>query len=218
MLVSPTVFANTSANINVLGEIKPPTCLINGASQSDVVFTLPTISPRFLKKSNNYDISNVEKIKKEITITCDAETYLTFKVSDTYPSMGNGLASYLYYFSLVSSKETDKEVGAIMFGYEDMKVDSNEAYISTVLPSTSTSTNTNVLYKNTLAGWSKTNNRITSDAALLPVLKSGRIFSFTLSNILTYIYPTDNLIATGIDLTSEVNYQGEAILTFNFGV
>ncbi|MDD9341580.1 MAG: fimbrial protein [Providencia heimbachae] len=216
MLVSPTVFANTSANINVLGEIKPPTCLINGASQSDIIFSLPTISPKFLLKSSSYDLSKLEKVKKEITVICDAETYLTFKTSDAYASTGSSMSQYPYYFSLVSSKETEKSIGSILFSYTDIKVDSNKAYISAVLPSGNT--NVMVLYKNALTGWSKSENDLASNAELFKVLKSGKVFAFSINNEATYIDSIDRLTASGIDLASEVNYQGEVVLTFNFGV
>ncbi len=216
MLVSPTVFANTSANINVLGEIKPPTCLINGANQSDIIFSLPTISPRFLLKSSSYDISKLGKIKKEITVVCDAETFLTFNASDVYANIIHSMSTSPYFFSVVSSKEVDKSIGSMLFVYEDVKVDSIKAYISAVLPKGQT--NPIVLSKNALIGWSKSENASASNAELFKVLKSGKIFSLSLVNSSTYINSIDSLTASGIDLASEVNYQGEVILTFNFGV
>lgn len=83
-IISTNAFAAPPvANIQVTGAIKPPTCTVNGAEQNNVIFDFGKISPTIIPQTKNYEYQ-AATVKKNITITCDAETYLTFKTTDTY--------------------------------------------------------------------------------------------------------------------------------------
>lgn len=128
ILMSPAVFAGTSANIKVSGVVKMPTCLINGHEQSDIIFELVKTSPRYLSQTSYTVLQS--PVKKNVTITCDAETYLTYRATDTYQSTPWPTASGDNYFFMVNSDHTDKSIGAVVFSVSDVTIDAKTAFVA----------------------------------------------------------------------------------------
>ncbi len=134
-VISTPVLAKTPiANLKINGDIKPPTCTINGATQSDVIFDLGKISPSLIPKSSNY-IYPHNTTSTNVTIECDANTYLTFKATDTYVNSQLDLdqtsktkASGI--FHLVNKDQVDTSVGGILFVWYNVTVDGKPAFIS----------------------------------------------------------------------------------------
>ena len=83
-IISAPVLAKTpAANLKINGDIKPPTCTVHGATQSDVIFDYGVISPTLIPQSKNYEYP-LATGKNTVTVECDAKTYLTFVASDTW--------------------------------------------------------------------------------------------------------------------------------------
>ncbi|WP_421649299.1 hypothetical protein [Moellerella wisconsensis] len=72
-----------ASKIKVTGDIKPPTCTVNGSTQNNLVFDLGKISPSLIPQSTIYKY-DIKTAQGTITVACDANTYLTFKAIDTY--------------------------------------------------------------------------------------------------------------------------------------
>lgn len=208
ILISPAVSASTTANVKVSGEIKMPTCLINGNEQSDFIFELINISTNQLHKTSYMTFSSPRKNK--LTVTCDAETYLAYSATDTYENTPWNTLDTAQRFSMVLSDDTDKSIGAVMFTVSDVTIDSKEAVISTRGYGGNYS---KYLPKSVLNSFS---TEYSSD--LSNKFTSGQVFSVSFSTDTFYIGSTDELTDTGIDLASSVDYQAEAVLAFNFGI
>ncbi|WP_424769476.1 fimbrial protein, partial [Proteus mirabilis] len=199
--------------------IKPPTCTINGATQSDMIFDYRVISPTLIPQSKNYEYPN-GIVQNTVTIECDAKTYLTFVASDTYDSAelaNNTLAQ----FHLVDKENPETAVGAASFLWEDVTVDSKPAYISRANDVTITETNYyNVLYKGATNGWTseqQKGNVSKESLALIP----GEVFQAVFKDVYkipSFLLSKDALNKKGIDLSNGLDFMGEAVLTFNFGV
>ncbi len=53
-LLCSSAFSAPIGNLKVAGDIKPPTCTVNGATQSDVIFDYGRISPSLIPVSSVY--------------------------------------------------------------------------------------------------------------------------------------------------------------------
>ncbi|EOV8629492.1 TPA: fimbrial protein, partial [Proteus mirabilis] len=51
VISTPVLAKAPVANLKINGDIKPPTCTINGATQSDVIFDYGVISPTLIPQS-----------------------------------------------------------------------------------------------------------------------------------------------------------------------
>ncbi|HGN1887798.1 TPA: fimbrial protein, partial [Proteus mirabilis] len=51
IISTPVLAKSPVANLKINGDIKPPTCTINGATQSDVIFDYGVISPTLIPQS-----------------------------------------------------------------------------------------------------------------------------------------------------------------------
>ncbi|SUC07090.1 fimbrial subunit [Proteus mirabilis] len=110
-VISTPVLAKTPvANLKINGDIKPPTCTVHGATQSDVIFDYGVISPTLIPQSKNYEYP-LATGKNTVTVECDAKTYLTFVASDTYDSaeLANDTTGQ---FHLVDKANPEAAVGA----------------------------------------------------------------------------------------------------------
>ena len=56
IISTPVLAKSPVANLKINGDIKPPTCTINGATQSDVIFDYGVISPTLIPQSKIYSI------------------------------------------------------------------------------------------------------------------------------------------------------------------
>ncbi|HBH6860737.1 TPA: DUF1120 domain-containing protein, partial [Proteus mirabilis] len=216
---TPVLAKSPVANLKINGDIKPPTCTINGATQSDVIFDYGVISPTLIPQSTVYSYSDIG-VQNTVTIECDAKTYLTFTASDTYADTELSVNNTSGWFHLVDKANPETAVGAAFFAWDNVTVDSKPAYISRAndVSITGTSYN-NALYKGPTNGWTSEKQTSVDKNAL--TLISGEIFQASFRQGLTmstFILSRDELSKKGIDLSNGLDFMGEAVLTFNFGV
>ncbi|TPW88806.1 DUF1120 domain-containing protein, partial [Proteus mirabilis] len=207
------------ANLKINGDIKPPTCTVNGATQRDVIFDYGVISPTLIPQSTVYSYSDIG-VQNTVTIECDAKTYLTFTASDTYADTELSVNNTSGWFHLVDKANPETAVGAAFFAWDNVTVDSKPAYISRAndVSITGTSYN-NALYKGPTNGWTSEKQTSVDKNAL--ALISGEIFQASFRQgmtMSTFILSRDELSKKGIDLSNGLDFMGEAVLTFNFGV
>ncbi|AUU36069.1 DUF1120 domain-containing protein [Proteus mirabilis] len=222
IISTPVLAKSPVANLKINGDIKPPTCTVNGATQRDVIFDYGVISPTLIPQSTVYSYSDIG-VQNTVTIECDAKTYLTFTASDTYADTELSVNNTSGWFHLVDKANPETAVGAASFLWEDVTVDSKPAYISRANDVTITETNYyNVLYKGATNGWTS-EQQISVDKNALTLI-SGKIFQSNFrqgtesSSNQTFILSRNELSKKGIDLSNGLDFMGEAVLTFNFGV
>ncbi len=219
IISTPVLAKSPVANLKINGDIKPPTCTINGATQSDVIFDYGVISPTLIPQSKIYSYSDIG-VQNTVTIECDAKTYLTFTTSDTYDNTELSVNNTSGWFHLVDKKNPETAVGATLFVWDNVTVDSKPAYISRAndVAITGDSFN-NVLYKGATNGWTSEKQSGVNKNSLK--LISGEIFQSNFRQGMTqntFILSRDELSKKGIDLSNGLDFMGEAVLTFNFGV
>ncbi|WP_258311825.1 DUF1120 domain-containing protein, partial [Proteus mirabilis] len=191
------------ANLKINGDIKPPTCTINGATQRDVIFDYGVISPTLIPQSTVYSYSDIG-VQNTVTIECDAKTYLTFTASDTYADTELSVNNTSGWFHLVDKANPETAVGAAFFAWDNVTVDSKPAYISRAndVSITGTSYN-NALYKGPTNGWTSEKQTSVDKNAL--ALISGEIFQASFRQgmtMSTFILSRDELSKKGIDLSN----------------
>ncbi|HEK1815094.1 fimbrial protein [Proteus mirabilis] len=218
-IISAPVLAKTpAANLKINGDIKPPTCTVHGATQSDVIFDYGVISPTLIPQSKNYEYP-LATGKNTVTVECDAKTYLTFVASDTYDSaeLANDTTGQ---FHLVDKANPETAVGAAFFIWTNITVDGKPAYISRANDVAITGNKfNNVLYKGPTNGWTSEQQSDINKNSLS--LISGEIFQANFSQgktSRTFILSKDALSKKGIDIADGLDFVGEVVLTFNFGV
>ncbi|WP_368940090.1 fimbrial protein [Proteus mirabilis] len=219
VISTPVLAKAPVANLKINGDIKPPTCTINGVTQSDVIFDYGVISPTLIPKSTIYSYP-ASIAQNTVTIECDAKTYLTFVASDTYADTELSVNNTSGWFHLVDKANPEIAVGATLFVWDNITVDSKPAYISRAndVAITGDSFN-NVLYKGATNGWTSEKQSGVNKNSLK--LISGEIFQSNFRQGMTkntFILSRDELSKKGIDLSNGLDFMGEAVLTFNFGV
>ena len=219
IISTPVLAKSPVANLKINGDIKPPTCTINGATQSDVIFDYGVISPTLIPQSKIYSYP-ASMVQNTVTVECDAKTYLTFVASDTYDNTELSVNNTSDWFHLVDKANPETAVGAAYFAWDNVTVDGKPAYISRAndVSITGTSYN-NALYKGPTNGWTSEKQTSVDKNAL--ALISGEIFQASFRQgmtMSTFILSRDELSKKGIDLSNGLDFMGEAVLTFNFGV
>ncbi|HEK0622459.1 MAG: fimbrial protein [Proteus mirabilis] len=219
IISTPVLAKSPVANLKINGDIKPPTCTINGVTQSDVIFDYGVISPTLIPQSKIYSYP-ASMAQNTVTIECDAKTYLTFTASDTYADTELSVNNTSGWFHLVDKANPETAVGATLFVWDNVTVDSKPAYISRAndVAITGDSFN-NVLYKGATNGWTSEKQSGVNKNSLK--LISGEIFQSNFRQGMTqntFILSRDELSKKGIDLSNGLDFMGEAVLTFNFGV
>lgn len=224
-VISTPVLAKTPiANLKINGDIKPPTCTVNGATQSDVIFNLGKISPSLIPKSSNY-IYPHDITFSNVTIECDAKTYLTFKATDTYVDTpleleGNNQTKASGIFHLVNKDQVDTSVGGILFIWYNVTVDGKPSFISRANDATvGFSDDKAVMVKDVTNGWTAKQQENVNKNNL--DLISGQVFSANFKPgkaSSAFLLSKDSLDKKGVDISSGLDFIGEAVLTFNFGV
>ncbi|HIE4215022.1 TPA: DUF1120 domain-containing protein [Proteus mirabilis] len=219
IISTPVLAKSPVANLKINGDIKPPTCTINGATQNDVIFDYGAISPTLIPQSTVYSYSDIG-VQNTVTIECDAKTYLTFTASDTYADTELSVNNTSGWFHLVDKANPETAVGAAFFAWDNVTVDSKPAYISRANDVAITGNKfNNVLYKGPTNGWTSEQQSDINKNSLS--LISGEIFQASFRQgltISTFILSRDELSKKGIDLSNGLDFMGEAVLTFNFGV
>ncbi|WP_140187734.1 type 1 fimbrial protein [Providencia stuartii] len=219
LVSSNAMAAGPVANIQVNGDIKPPTCTVNGGD-NDLVFDFGKISSSLIPRDTSYGLPTVSNT---LSVSCDAETYLTYTptdvnsisdyIKDRYPNHYKGQ------FSLIDVI-TGKEIGAVTFAIQSPTVDGKAVNIQAVKDDTSLGAN--ALVKNRLAGWAKTSIKVDTPEQL--ELIAGKQFQMNIrtynssSTMYSIIKPASVLAADGIDISNGIDFTGQAIMTFNFGV
>ncbi|MDW7803915.1 fimbrial protein [Providencia rettgeri] len=100
----PTLSAPV-ANLKVSGDIKPPTCIINGLDNPDIVFEF-NISSSLLSSGENIQLNGKTQ---EITVFCDARTYLSLRPVDN--RAGSELTEGAYNFGLGTHGDNNIKIG-----------------------------------------------------------------------------------------------------------
>ena len=219
IISTPVLAKSPVANLKINGDIKPPTCTVHGATQSDVIFDYGVISPTLIPQSKNYEYPN-GIVQNTVTIECDAKTYLTFVASDTYGDTELSVNNTSEWFHLVDKANPEAAVGAAFFIWTNITVDGKPAYISRANDVAITGNKfNNVLYKGPTNGWTSEQQSDINKNSLS--LISGEIFQANFSQgktSRTFILSKDALSKKGIDIADGLDFVGEVVLTFNFGV
>ncbi len=228
--VAGSVAAAPVANLKINGDIKPPTCTVNGGDQADLIYNLGAVSPSVIPQSAGYN--GLPSVANTLTVDCDAATYLTFKATDNYqnpfvqaPEMNNNFK--VHAFSLVDVNAPAKTVGGITYKWRNVSADGVTAYLSRANDGPNDdgkSVAAEQMVKNATNGWTMTQQKFVSPSAL--DLISGKEFSAELYNEIsisygwshTYLLSKDELTKQGVDFSEGVDYTGNVLLTFNFGV
>ncbi|MEX9853177.1 fimbrial protein, partial [Proteus mirabilis] len=176
-------------------------------------------SPTLIPQSKIYSYP-ASMAQNTVTVECDAKTYLTFVASDTYDNTELSVNNTSDWFHLVDKANPETAVGATYFAWDNVTVDGKPAYISRAndVAITGESFN-NVLYKGPTNGWTSEQQTSVDKNAL--TLISGKIFQSNFRQGMTkntFILSRDELSKKGIDLSNGLDFMGEAVLTFNFGV
>ncbi|HHQ4313419.1 type 1 fimbrial protein [Serratia fonticola] len=230
ILVSATATAAPVANLKINGDIKPPTCTVNGGDQADLIYNLGAVSPSVIPQSTTYQ--SLPIVINKLTVECDAATYLSFKATDAYPNEfilppGMNRNFKANAFTMVDSSDTSKTIGGVSYRWDRVTVDGETAYISRA--NDAPDDNKDYAYsmymlKNATNAWTKIQQKYVDVSAL--ELISGKVFTADIStnrelkhgNTLTYILPRDELDKQGVDISEGIDYTSNTILTFNFGV
>ncbi|EJD6584821.1 type 1 fimbrial protein [Providencia rettgeri] len=230
-LFSATALSAPVANLKVSGKITPPTCMVNGSNETDLLYSFGSVSPTVIPQDSTYN--GLPSLSNNLTITCDAETFLTFKATDNYPNAFDATVSGAntnfksIIFNLVNSADTTKNVGGIAYTAQDVTVDGNAAYISRANDAPSDNgtwaQNQHFVIGATM-GWTSEPQKYVAPSALK--LQSGKVFSMGIKNISnlylgisnTFLHSKAALAKDGIDITNGLDYVGQTVLTFNFGI
>ncbi|WP_447875459.1 fimbrial protein [Serratia fonticola] len=230
VLACATVTAAPVANLKISGDIKPPTCTVNGGEQADLIYNLGAVSPSVIPQSNGYN--GLPSVSNTLTVNCDAATYMTFNATDSYqnplieiPGMNINFKAHV--FNLVDANAPEKTVGGITYKWRNVSADGVTAYISRANDGQYDSgwaVGPDQMVKNATNGWTKTQQQYvdTDDFVLI----SAKEFSADLYNETfisygwshTYLLSKNLLIKQGVDISEGVDYTGNVLLTFNFGV
>lgn len=230
VLASASVTAAPVANLKINGDIKPPTCTVNGGDQADLIYNLGAVSPSVIPQSAGYN--GLPRVTNTLTVDCDAATYLTFKATDTYqnpfiqpPGMNINVSATA--FNLVNVNAPDKTIGGISYMWSKIKADGKEAYLSRANDGTNDNGTWNsgiYIVKDATIGWTKTQQKFVDPSNL--DLISAKEFSASINNITiknygwsaTYILSKDELEKQSVDISEGIDYTSNVMLTFNFGI
>lgn len=133
VLACATATAAPVANLKINGDIKPPTCTVNGGEQVDLIYNLGAVSPSVIPQSKGYN--GLPRISNTLTVSCDAATYLTFNATDAYQNPfiqapGMNINFRAHAFNLVDVNAPDKTVGGITYSWQKVTADGQTAFIS----------------------------------------------------------------------------------------
>ncbi|MBU9979621.1 type 1 fimbrial protein [Proteus mirabilis] len=215
-IVSSSSFAATpSAKLKINGDIKPPTCTINGGNQ-EILFDYGNISPSIIPESTNYALGSQYA---DIKISCDVDTFLTFTISDLFAA--NKASTWKEgMFGLVNANDNQQEVGGYLIRISSVEIDGKKSFIGRV---GGPDWKPYVIVKDAITGWTSESQAITNKNNLK--LASGKIFSATLETggaesnpDYGYILSKQELAKENIDISEGLDYIGQATIIFNFGV
>lgn len=190
--------AAPTAELKVKGELTAPTCTV--AAPDNGTYDFGRISSTLIKAAATTAVTGKAKTW---SVSCDAETYLTFSVVDnraaSVATTGNT------YFGLGNVNGTGK-IGYYTAVMSDPKVDGVTSYLFTAASGASTFSvyNSVNITKGTNMGWASTTS----------TLKSGRVFTSDIT-----VNPTLASSATmGGPITDTVNLDGLMTMSFAYGL
>lgn len=223
MALSGAALSAPVANIKVTGDIKPPTCMVNGGN-NDILFDYGKISPTVIPQSTNYQLP---VRTATIEILCDAQTFLTFTATDNYTIDTAESAIKDEVFGLVDASDTTKEIGRVGYAMTNLTVDNKAAYLGRSGTKTATAPWWNdSLIREGIMAWTSVGQPNVDDLNELKLIP-GEKFNATISSgthvaggniAATAILSKDKLSAGDVNITSGLDYISQVTLTFNFGV
>ncbi|HEK1718545.1 TPA: type 1 fimbrial protein [Proteus mirabilis] len=214
--ISTSALAVTpSAQLQINGDIKPPTCSINGGNQ-EIIFDYGNISPSIIPESTNYALGSQYA---DIKISCDVDTFLTFTISDLFAA--NKASTWKEgMFGLVNANDNQQEVGGYLIRISSVEIDGKKSFVGRV---GGPDWKPHVIVKDAITGWTSESQTVTNKNNLK--LASGKIFSATLETggaesnpYYGYILSKQELTKENIDISEGLDYIGQATITFSFGV
>ncbi|HFK8542554.1 TPA: fimbrial protein [Proteus mirabilis] len=214
--ISTSALAVTpSAQLQINGDIKPPTCSINGGNQ-EILFDYGNISPSIIPESTNYALGSQYA---DIKISCDVDTFLTFTISDLFAA--NKASTWKEgMFGLVNANDNQQEVGGYLIRISSVEIDGKKSFVGRV---GGPDWKPHVIVKDAITGWTSESQAVTNKNNLK--LASGKIFSATLETggaesnpDYGYILSKQELAKENIDISEGLDYIGQATITFSFGV
>lgn len=214
--ISTSALAVTpSAQLQINGDIKPPTCSINGGNQ-EIIFDYGNISPSIIPESTNYTLGSQYA---DIKISCDVDTFLTFTISDLFAA--NKASTWKEgMFGLVNANDNQQEVGGYLIRISSVEIDGKKSFVGRV---GGPDWKPYVIVKDAITGWTSESQAVTNKNNLK--LASGKIFSATLETggeesnpDYGYILSKQELAKENIDISEGLDYIGQATITFSFGV
>ena len=211
-----SAFAAPVANLKIDGKVTPPTCTINGEEQGELLANFGAVSPTWLLATglSSGHVKSVGSQTVPLTISCDAKTYLTMVPTDTYRNVDVGqTGSYIYRSALVSDSNKSASIGNSYFMMNNMTVDGKAAYLGR--ETSSHTGNSNIAIPGIKSAW--TTEKQINVAPGSFKLAAGQVFATDLA-VSSNLYSKQKITTNGIDLTEAVDFVGENVLTFNFGI
>lgn len=221
---SAQVLSAPVANLKISGDIKPPSCTVNGGN-NDILFNFGAISPGVIPESSPYKLPS---ITSDISVVCDAMTYLSFKPEDSYDLNASPSSTWTDLrnattFAIVNASNINETIGGIVYEMTVPMVDEVSVAFSRGndgVDPTALWGGSGRLLKGATMGWTKTSRDGVSPSEMDFVY--GKVFTATIKNNNdsnnSYILPKSKLTSQNIDLSQEVNYSGETVLAFSFGL
>ncbi|ELX8378476.1 type 1 fimbrial protein [Providencia vermicola] len=223
LLVSGISYGDINANLKVNGDIKPPTCLVNGMEKTDIIYDMGKLSLDVIPVSDMYIFPSESLVKNTVTVTCDATTYLTFMANDTYQSLNlpatplKSSYGHIYFRFNVGEPQA---LGGVYFLLEDLEVDNKAVYArrlySNIKPTSGIRDNT--LTKDEYYGWANVAKETVDTSEFQESLVPGKVFSVSFKQGGAFINSRTDLSKANINLNDGINYNAEAVVTFNFGI
>lgn len=215
VMTSSALAAAPVANLKIDGKVTPPTCTINGAEKGELVADFGAVSPSWLLASG-LSFKNGSTITLPLTVNCDALTYMTFTPTDTHGAVDigqSGTTDAASFSALVSTDKPSAGVGFSVANLKNMTVDGKPAFYGR---QTSKFTYTEPrIVPGAIGAWTTEQQMNVSPNTLK--LASGKIFTADV-DVKNFLFSRAQISAKGIDLTEQVDYVGETVLAFNFGI
>ncbi|HBE9180540.1 DUF1120 domain-containing protein [Serratia fonticola] len=207
-----SAFAAPVANLKIDGKVTPPTCTVNGAEAGEIVADFGKISPSLLVATGTD--TKMFTVTVPMTVSCDAKTYLTMVPTDTYRNVDvEQTGSYIYRSALVSDSNKSASIGNSYFMMNNMTVDGKAAFLGR--ETSSHSGNSNVAIPGIKSAWTTETQLNVAPGSFK--LAAGQVFTTDLA-VYSLLYSKQKMTTNGIDLTEAVDFVGENVLTFNFGI
>jgi type 1 fimbria pilin len=216
MVFAATAWAEApTQDMTVAGTIKAPTCEVDIAGgEGGGTINHGDISPTLIKAGTTFH--ELEPVTLDWTISCDAQTYLTYQVVDNEVASANKRAWADFAFGL-GAINGDGKLGYYIMHAKSLSVDGNVAYHGSQarpgdLKYLSTLSGYSYDYVRNLAGWSfgwaQLNNTGTSP------LKPGSEFTMSME-IRTYLSGAADMNG---GVTTTVPLQGHTTFSFAFAL